>query len=121
MEKLVTVKRDELARRARDRAREKAIPLSTALGEVGREDPRLALEAREEILGRKVRVVSVGEAPNLWAISVVDTDVGERLAEMARTRASEKGISYRAALSEVAREVPELVLAARAETMGIKL
>jgi len=121
MATLVTVKRDELARRARERAREKQIPLSVALAEIGREDPKLALESREEVLGRKVRVITVGDPSNRQAISVVDVDVAERLTQMAHARASEKNISFRAALCEVSREVPELVKMARAEIMGIKL
>lgn len=108
-----TSKRDELARRAKMRAKERGIALSLALMQISRECPALAEASRQEVLGRKLEFRTIGNGGRM-----VIVDVAERLASMAHARASEKNISYAAALSEIGRENRELVEMARASVLG---
>ncbi len=94
---------------AKRRAKEKGIALSEALLEVARENPGLAEAARWEVMGSRPPEDSIADRTDAL------------LAKMARERAAEKGISYSLALSEVAREFPEIARAAREAVLGCKV
>jgi hypothetical protein len=106
-----------LAEMAETRSREKNIPYSVALSEIGCEYRELAHGAREETLG--VRVTPLGGDRRAGARDANSGRAGDEIMRMAERRASEKNISYQSALSEVSREHPELAGAARQEALGI--
>ncbi len=92
------------------------ISLVEAMAVVGWEHPDLAEEYREEVLGVKLRHETISAPGREYDLTVIHC--AERLSELARTRASEKGIPFRAALSEVGREHPTLVGRARSEVIN---
>lgn len=92
-----TSNQDELLRRAKERAEEKGIAFALALGEIRREDPVLSEACRREVLGwnkdgHRRRII----------------DSADNLRQLVHARASEKDISYRTALAEIAQENPLL-------------
>jgi hypothetical protein len=108
---------NRLAEMVKARSREKNISLHAALLEIGREHRELAHAAREEALGMKVP--PLGGERGAAGSPASSGQANEELARMAETRAREKAIDYGLALSEIARENPELVRSARQETLGI--
>lgn len=109
-------KSEELLAIAKARSKEKGIPFGVALNEISREDPGLVASAREEVVGSKVEVLIAGIPASNWNTRTAEW--GQRLAELTHARCKEKGISFRAALSEIGRENSELVRMAREETIG---
>jgi hypothetical protein len=103
---------ERLSKLAKARAREKGIPFTLALIEIGRENPELAESARQETLGLNTRIETRGP----YRINVIGPN--ETLRKLAQVRARETGASYGACLSEVAREDPDLARKARAEVLG---
>lgn len=112
-------KSEELHAMTKARSKKKGIPFTVALTDISREQPDLVLSAREEVVGSKLEVLTARYAERNWNITT--GDLGQRLADMAHTRSEEKGISLRAALSEIGRENSDLVRRAREETLGTKL
>ncbi len=93
---------------AKARVAEKGITYSEALGEIRLEQPELAHLVRMETLGIKCEVKTLGNGMNMVVINsksvLPASDPSRQLAERAHTRAIEKGVSYRMALSEVCHE-----------------
>ncbi len=97
------------------RMKESGIPYSQALAQIGREKRELYEDYREEVTGRKFRFETIGEPERRYDIAVIDCQ--QRLTELVQGRVKDKGISYRAALNEIAREDPALADAARRQVL----
>jgi hypothetical protein len=112
-------KSKEISDMAKARCREREITFAVALVEIVREHPRLAHEAREEVLGTSLEVLDSDR--RTWVSLEGLRGAGDDLLTTAKKRAREKTIGFTAALSEISRERPELVRMAREETLGTKL
>lgn len=102
-----------LSAKAKERAKQKTISYTEALLEIGRENPELCREVREEVLGRKLRMERVGNFDTLS----ISHDPQKQMHGMVQARMSEKGIVYVAALTEICREHPKLYEAARQQSL----
>ncbi len=110
----------ELAAMAKALAKEKNIGYVEALLQIGREHPALVTDAYEDVLGRVVRSTTVGWPGHQYTITDIK-DAGQRLSEMAKTRAREKNIPFATALSGVSREFPNLTQAHRQAVLRKKV
>jgi hypothetical protein len=79
----------------------------------------MAHEAREEVLGTKLEILDSDR--RTWMPTESFGGAGADLVTTAKKRAKEKNIEFKVALSEVARERPELACAAREQVLGTKL
>ncbi len=109
----------ELALAAHERAERKRIPYAEALIETCRERPELAAASRRGVLGRGSRRDFWRDGK--WEPAEAFRDANKALADMAAQRAEEKNIRYAVALSEVARDFPEVARKAREAVLSRKI
>jgi hypothetical protein len=113
------VKSQELVRLTKQRAKEKGLPFTAALLEIGREYVDLVTAARNEVLGMKTTFRQIGGYKVLDIEEPKTVDLGYIARNMARERAKEKDVPFSEALSEIARENPTLIHRYRAQVLGI--
>ena len=99
----------QLAERIRARAKEKGIPYRQAYDELRAERPELFERAARAAVGLKIKPSEIGRGESRRTIYDFETDPAELITVRAKELAASENISYRAALSEVARRDPDLV------------
>ena len=87
-----------------------------ARAEVAAAYPELVEQARAEVLGRKVETKTVSTPWGDAEMQIIQAS--EKVAALVVERMQAKGLEYKAALSEISHEHPELCHQARLQTLG---
>ena len=108
----------ELAELIGQRAREKGIPYRQALDEIRREFPDLCERAHSAVVGLKIKQSGIGRGDRRFVIHDYESDPAVIISNLAKEVAASENISFRAALSEVARKHPDLIRRYHKSTLG---